>query len=137
MRASDIADSILTTLVNLGLSMSDLRGQSYDGTSTMRGAKAGVQAQIRERQPMALYTHCAGHSLNLAILIPCISNCIDQIKSLTLFVKHSPKREGLLKAIVIVRLHLRTVLGKARALLTTVPGNRASPCLHYTRRFGV
>ena len=53
---------------------------------------------------MALYTHCAGHSLNLAILsscsIPCISNCIDQIKSLTLFVKHSPKREGLLKAIV-------------------------------------
>ena len=104
VRASDIADSILTTLVNLGLSMSDLRGQGYDGASTMRGAKAGVQAQIRERQPMALYTHCAGHSLNLAILsscsIPCISNCIDQIKSLTLFVKHSPKREGLLKAIV-------------------------------------
>ena len=104
VRASDIADSILTTLVNLGLSMSDLRGQGYDGASTMRGAKAGVQAQIRERQPMVLYTHCAGHSLNLAILsscsIPCISNCIDQIKSLTLFVKHSPKREGLLKAIV-------------------------------------
>ena len=38
---------------------------------------------------------------------------------------------------LIVRLHLRMVLGKARALLTTVPGNRASPCLHYTRRFGV
>ena len=70
----------------------------------MSGAKAGVQARIRAQQPKALYTHCAGHSLNLAILgscsIPCISNCIDQIKSLTLFVKHSPKREGLLKAIV-------------------------------------
>ena len=26
---------------------------------------------------------------------------------------------------LIVRLHLRTVLGQARALLTTVPGNRA------------
>ena len=49
VRASDIADSILTTLVNLGLSRSDLRGQGYDGASTMSGAKAGVQAQIRER----------------------------------------------------------------------------------------
>ena len=104
VRASDLADSILTTLVNLGLSMSDLRGQGYDGASTMSGAKAGVQARIRERQPMALYTHCAGHSLNLAIIsscsIPCISDCIDQIKSLTLFVKHIAKQEGLLKAIV-------------------------------------
>ena len=102
MRAVDIADSILETLNNLGLSLSG--GQGYDGASTMSGAKSGVQARIREQQPMALYTHCAGHSFNLAILnscsIPCIRNCIDQIKSLTLFVKHSPKREGLLKVIV-------------------------------------
>ena len=109
VRASNIADSILTTLVNLGLSMSDLRGQGYDGALTMSGAKAGVQARIREWQPMALYTHCAGHSLNLAILsscsIPCISNCIDQIKSLTLFVKHSPKREDLL-LVKIQSIHL-------------------------------
>ena len=64
-----IADSIRTNLVNLGLSMSDLRGQGYDGASTMNGAKAGVQAQIHEQQPMALYTHCAGHCLNLAMFM--------------------------------------------------------------------
>ena len=90
VRAVDIADAIMTTIVNLGLSLSSLRGQGYDSASTMSGSKTGVQAQIRECQPKA---HCAGHSFNLAI-----RNCIDQIKNLTLFVKNSPKR-GLLKAI--------------------------------------
>ena len=93
----------MTTIVNLGLFLSTLHGQGYDGASTMSGSKTGFQARIRECQPKALYTHCAGHSFNLAIMnscsIPCIRNCIDQIKNLTLFVKNSPKREGLLKAI--------------------------------------
>ena len=103
VRASDIAESIISALQGLGLSLSSLRGQGYDGASTMSGAKSGVQARIREHQPKALYTHCAGHSFNLAIQnscrVPCIRNCIDQIKSLTIFVKHSHKREGFLKAI--------------------------------------
>ena len=51
----------------------------------------------------ALYTHCAGHSLNLAIVNSCsvtpIRNCIDQIKGITVWIKSSPKREGLLKAV--------------------------------------
>ena len=100
VRASDIAEAIISALQGLGLSLSCLHGQGYDGASTMSGAKSGVQARIREHQPMAPYTHCAGHSINLVIqnpcCVPCISNCIDQIKSLTLFVKHSHKQEGLL-----------------------------------------
>ena len=51
--------------------MDNLRDQGYDGASTMSGVKAGVQAKIQEKQPKALYTHCAGHSLNLAILNSC------------------------------------------------------------------
>ena len=31
--------------------------------------------------------------------VPPVQNCIDQIKSLTLWIKSSPKREGLLKAV--------------------------------------
>ena len=104
VRAVDIANAIVQSLENLGLSLSNLRGQYYDGGSTMSGEKAGVQARIREKQPKALYTHCAGHSLNLAILNSCsivpITNCVDQIKSFTLWVKKSDKREGLLKAFV-------------------------------------
>ena len=61
VRAVDIADAIMKTLENLGLSLSSLHGQGYDGASTMSGAKTGVQARIRECQPKALYTHCASH----------------------------------------------------------------------------
>ena len=98
VRAVDIADAITETLTNLGLSLDGLRGQSYDGASTMSGTKSGVQARIREKQPKAIYTHCAGHSFNLAVLsscsIPSIRNCIDQIKSLTIFVKKLQREEG-------------------------------------------
>ena len=69
----------------------------------MSGKNAGVQALTRQKQPKALYTHCAGHSLNLVIAtscgVPIIRNCIDSVKAMTLWVKASPKREGLLRAI--------------------------------------
>ena len=83
--------------------MSELRSQGYDGASTMSGHKSGVQARIREKQPKAVYTHCAAHSLNLVIVKSCslpeIRNCIDSFKRITIWVKYSPKREALLKAI--------------------------------------
>ena len=71
VRAVDIADAITETLTNLGLSLDGLRGQGYDGASTMSGAKYGVQARIREKQRKSIYTHCAGHSFNLAVLSSC------------------------------------------------------------------
>ena len=95
VRASDITTAIINTLEGLGLSLNELRGQGYDGAATMSGEKLGVQKQIRDRQPKAVYTHCAGHSLNLVIVsscsVPPVQNCIDQIKSLTLWIKSSPK----------------------------------------------
>ena len=107
-RDVDIADAITETLTNLGLSLEDLRGQSYDGASTMSGVKSDVQARIREKQPKAIHTQCAGHSFNLAVLslcsIPSIKNCIDQIKSLTIFVKNNKKNS---KEIVLKQLLLR------------------------------
>ena len=62
VRAVDIANAIVQSLENLGLSLSNLRGQGYDGGSTMSGEKAGVQARIREKQqrlftPIALAIH--------------------------------------------------------------------------------
>ena len=52
--AVDIANAIVTTIENIGLSLSGLHGQGYNGASTMSGAKAGVQALIRQQQPKAL-----------------------------------------------------------------------------------
>ena len=132
--------------MNLGLFLSTLRGQGYDGASTMSGSKTGLQARIRECQPKALYTHCAGHSFNLAIMnscsIPCNRNCIDQIKNFTLFVKTFPKREGLLKAIAskntLVHTSSRVPLLKMDELIfislvflsTTITGHRKVKGMH-------
>ena len=103
VRAVDISDAIITCLQNLGLSLGTLHGQGYDGVSAMSGIEAGVQARIKEKQPKAVYTHCSGHALNLSFVgscsIPSVRNCIDSIKNLTIRVKYSTKREGLLKAI--------------------------------------
>ena len=51
--------------------VSDIRGQGYDGAANMTGAKSGVQKRIRDIQPKAVYTHWAGHSLNLVIVSSC------------------------------------------------------------------
>lgn len=104
VRASDITNAIIDTLEDLGISLEDLRGQCFDGTSNMSGSKSGVQKRIKDRRPKAIYTHCASHSLNLGIVsscsVPSVCNCIAQIKIITIWIKSSPKREGFLKAIV-------------------------------------
>jgi len=54
-------------LYYFNLPISKLRGQCYDGASAMRGVRSGVAKQICDEEPLALYTHCYGHSINLAI----------------------------------------------------------------------
>ena len=69
----------------------------------MAGERSGIQQKIQEIQSKALYTHCAGYSLNLAIVnsysVTPIQNCISQVKGITIWIKSSPKREELLKAV--------------------------------------
>ena len=42
--------------------------QCYDGASVMTGCQSGVQHQVQEFAPSALYIHCFAHCLNLALL---------------------------------------------------------------------
>ena len=87
VRAADIAIGIDEVLKSVGLPLSHLRGQGYDGASTMSGEKGGVQRLLMDKKPKALFTHCAGHSLNLVIAgscqIPAIRKCISPVKSMT------------------------------------------------------
>ena len=61
-----LAALIKDVLLRLNLSISKARGQCYDGASNMAGAKSGVAKQIRSEEPRAVFTHCYGHTLNLA-----------------------------------------------------------------------
>jgi hypothetical protein len=93
---SSLASTILQELERLGLDLNLLRGQGYDGGSNMKGKYRGVQAVIRERFPLALYTHCNNHILNLAInhasSTPAIRNAIDTLKEVCSFFNGSAKR---------------------------------------------
>ena len=71
--AKTLVNMILDVLTRLNLSIKKLRGQCYDGASAMSGPRSGVAKQIRDLESRAVYTHCYGHSLNLA--------CMDTIKS--------------------------------------------------------
>lgn len=43
------------------------RGQCYDRVGAMAGANKGVAKVMCDEEPRALFTHCYGHMLNLAI----------------------------------------------------------------------
>lgn len=64
--SNTIVGMIKDVLIRMNLSMNKLRGQCYDGASAMRGHRSGVSTQISKIEPRAVYTHCYGHSLNLA-----------------------------------------------------------------------
>ena len=51
----------------LQIPLSKLRGQCYDGCSTMAGKKAGVAAMIQQEEARAIFTHSYGHALNLSV----------------------------------------------------------------------
>ena len=45
----------------------------------MSSDKAGVQTKIREVSPIALYTHCYSHCLNLSISVSC---AVQEVRNL-------------------------------------------------------
>ena len=67
----NLASTILNNLSNIGIDVSKMRGQGYDGATAMSGRLNGAQAYIRKIIPTALYVHCAAHSLNLAVCNSC------------------------------------------------------------------
>ena len=60
-----IENILKETIIGLGLSMSNLRGQCYDGASNMSAVYKGTQALIQKEQPLAYYTDCSSRRQNL------------------------------------------------------------------------
>ena len=65
--AQSIVDAIKDAFLRFQIPFTKRRGQRYDGCSTMAGARAGVAVKIQELEPQAVFTHCCGHALNLAV----------------------------------------------------------------------
>ena len=89
-------------LVRMNLSMSKLRGQCYDGASTMRGARSGVAKRILDEEPRAVYTHCYGHSINLAASdavkqTKVMRDALDMTHEITKLIKYSPRWKAIFR----------------------------------------
>ena len=99
--ATMISRKILESLSDPSISLdpSNIRGQAYDGASVMSSGKEGVQAKIKEISPLALFTHCYAHCLNLSIAASCklseVRNLVGLINEAHLLLNNSPKRPQL------------------------------------------
>ena len=51
----------------MNLALSRCRGQCYNGAATMMGTRNGVAKQLSDEENRAVFLHCYGHALNLAV----------------------------------------------------------------------
>lgn len=99
IQADTIVAAIKDVLIRLNLGINKCRGQCYDSASTMRGPKSGVATQLRREETRAVYMHCYGHALNLAVgdtVRQCklLRDTLDVTFEVSKLVKFSPKRDA-------------------------------------------
>ena len=101
---------ILDVLSKNGILIKFCRGQGYDNCSNMKGLYGGVQALILKENPLAKFSPCACHSLNLCG-VHAAESCTDA-KTFFGFAQElynvfscSPQRWEILKNIVGSSLH--------------------------------
>ena len=84
------------TLLRMNLNLSMCRAQCYDGASNMKKAAK----EIKVVEPRALYLHCFGHSLNLAVAdtmkgVKVMSDVLDHALEICKLLKFSPRRDAI------------------------------------------
>ena len=88
------------TLLRMNLKINQCRGQCYDGASNMSGTKSGVATQIAAEESRAVYIHCYGHALNLAVgdtvqQSKLMRDTLDTTGEMSKLLKYSPRRDTL------------------------------------------
>jgi len=104
MTAEGLFESLKSVLDKYELKMDNIRGQGYDGCSTMSGCYSGLQARVREVCESAYFVHCYAHRLNLVIVDTCSKNTVIRnffgvVQSLYAFIEGSTKRHAVFKEI--------------------------------------
>ena len=100
--AENIYSVITDVLLRLNLAISKVRGQCYDGAATMSGKKSGVATKLSAAEPRAVFTHCYGHSLNLACCdavkqCKLLQDAMDTTHEIAKLIKKSPVRDAIFK----------------------------------------
>ena len=81
-----LADKMMG-FVRYNLDPSKMRDQAYDGASNISGNVRGAAARMQSQYPLAFYSHCASHCLNLPIVASfedhSVRNMINIVKRLS------------------------------------------------------
>lgn len=77
MDAETISNKIIEVLKKLNINLSNLRGQGYDGASTIGGVNVKIKEKVCEQ---VLYVHCSCHALNLVLHNGCSIYCVHLVK---------------------------------------------------------
>lgn len=89
---------IIYLVRDLGLTMDNCRGQSYDGAGNMAGRYVGASTLIQHQFPKAIYVHCMNHRLNLCVADTCslamVQDMMGTVRKLSEFFRNSPKRQN-------------------------------------------
>lgn len=99
----------------LQLELENIVGECFDGASNMSGVNKGLSARMKERSSLAIFVHCYGHLLNLALqdtmtTVEPLQNTLGTIQSLYNFLEASPKRRALFGDIESEECSLLTTL---------------------------
>ena len=96
--ANTLVSVIRDVLLRMNLSISKCRGQCFDGASVMTGIKNGVATLIANEEKRAVFIHCYGHALNLAIgdavkNSSILKDALDIAYEISKLIQYSPKRQ--------------------------------------------
>ena len=72
-----LADLLFEFIEDNGISLKDLRGQSYENASNMSGKYKDLQAIIKKCSHQSEYIPCVAHSLNL--VEKCAAECCQSM----------------------------------------------------------
>ena len=64
----------------------------------MKGVRSGLVSRIQEVESRAVYTHCYGHFINIAVndalkSSKLLKDALDMTREVTKLIKYSPRRE--------------------------------------------
>lgn len=119
--SDSLTKTIENCLLRINLSLSNCRGQCYNGVSNMSGSKIGCAKQISDNEPKAIYTHSYRHVLNLAVgytvkQSKLISDASVSTNKMSKLVKFSPKRGSLFEILKqAFALEIASVIADAHA----------------------
>ena len=100
IQAQSLVAIIKDSLLRLNLKLELCRGQCYEGASVMSGARSGVATVISLEEPRAVFTHCYGHSFNLAVgdtvrQSKLMKSAFETVYEISKLIKKSPKRDAM------------------------------------------